>query len=57
MLAYEKVLQEKRDAVVHFPILVPDQLVDMSRIYPTKQRMVKAVIDQLRGDTRNPLLQ
>ncbi|MCQ2498756.1 MAG: hypothetical protein MJ133_07200, partial [Lachnospiraceae bacterium] len=33
-------------------IIVNDNLVDMSRIYPTKQKTVKSVLDILRGDKR-----
>lgn len=52
ILAYEKALARKKDAVVHFPIIIHDNAIDMSRIYPTKQKMVKAVADELRGDSR-----
>lgn len=52
ILAYESALDKQRKAVVHFPVIIPDDKIDMSRIYPTKQRMVKSVIDQIRGDLR-----
>lgn len=50
--AYERALKKRNDSLVHFPVIVEDILIDMSRIYPTKQRMVKMVIEELRGDKR-----
>lgn len=50
--AYERALIRQRETVVHFPVIVDDNFVDMSRVYPTKQRMVKDVIEQLRQDIR-----
>lgn len=50
--AYASALQRRKKEVTHFPIIISDPMVDMSRIYPTKQREVKAVIDRFRNDIR-----
>lgn len=50
--AYERHLIDRKEKEVHFPIVVADELVDMSRIYPTKQGLVKNVLAQLRADKR-----
>lgn len=49
---YQNAIMKRKMEVVHFPIIASDDYVDMSRIYPTKQRDVKKVIDELRGDIR-----
>lgn len=46
--AYEKNINDRRTKVCHFPVIVDDEILDMSRIYPTKQNQVKEVIDNLR---------
>lgn len=50
--AYEDALNKKKNREVHFPVIVSDNKVDMSRIYPTRQKMVKNVIDLIRKDKR-----
>lgn len=50
--AYEKGMEKRKAGEVTFPIVVADDLVDMSRIYPTKQRVVKRVLSELRSDGR-----
>lgn len=50
--AYAQCLNDRKNAVVHFPVIVSDDFVDMSRIYPTKQLAVKKVLTCLRGDLR-----
>lgn len=50
ILVYEKSLQKKNNSNIHFPIVVEDEYVDMSRIYPTKQREVKDVLEALRDE-------
>jgi len=50
LLAYERCIQNRRVQAAHFPIIVKDEDVDMSRIYPTKQVEVKSVLDKLRRD-------
>lgn len=52
ILAYEKAMQRRRDAQIHFPVIAEDDVIDMSRIYPTKQRVIKDMVEQLRGDIR-----
>ncbi|MDO4961670.1 MAG: helix-turn-helix transcriptional regulator [Eubacteriales bacterium] len=52
IMAYERAVNKKMATVVHFPIVCDDEHIDMSRIYPTKQRLVKSVIDQVRPDKR-----
>ncbi len=52
ILAYEKSLWQKKHQEVHFPVIFPDEKVDMSRIYPTKQAKVKSIVETLRGDER-----
>jgi len=51
ILAYERGLRNRRDEIVHFPIVIADDKIDMSRVYPTKQREVKNVLDKLRDDS------
>lgn len=48
---YEARLNERRSKEVHFPIVVDDATVDMSKIYPTKQAEVKRVVNRLRYDS------
>jgi len=50
LMAYERCLRSRKEEVVHFPVIADDELVDMSRIYPTKQSEVKQVLAGLRGD-------
>lgn len=50
--AYEKCIANRRNKIIHFPIIEPDSLVDMSRIYPTKQRIIKNILSTLRSDDR-----
>lgn len=50
--AYQAAIEKRKADRVHFPIIEPDELIDMSRIYPTKQRMVKSVVDELRQEKR-----
>lgn len=50
LIAYEKCLNSRKDIEVHFPVIYSDEYVDMSRIYPTKQGIVKNVINQIRLD-------
>lgn len=52
ILAYEKGLRERKAQKIHFPIVTADEYVDMSLIYPTKQRAVENVIMSLRNDAR-----
>lgn len=47
---YEARLAERREKTVHFPVVVADEMVDMSKIYPTKQAEVKRVLNRLRHD-------
>ena len=47
---YEARLAERREKTVHFPVVVADKIVDMSKIYPTKQAEVKRVLNRLRHD-------
>lgn len=49
---YEHRLCERKTKEVHFPIIISDDVTDMSRIYPTKQQEVKRVLDLLRLDER-----
>ena len=48
--AYERAMKKKCDTFVHFPIVVSDDYIDMSKIYPTKQKAVKNIVDQLRSE-------
>ncbi len=50
--AYEKCLWERKHKEVHFPVIVSDEKVDMSRIYPTKQAVIKDILDVVRKDER-----
>lgn len=50
--AYEKCILNRKNQIVHFPIIVSDNQIDMSRIYPTKQRNIKNVLSALRTDDR-----
>lgn len=52
IMAYEKMLADRKKKEVHFPIIEADDYVDMSRIYPTKQAYVKRVLSELRFDKR-----
>lgn len=52
MEAYTKGMQDRKIKEVHFPVVVSDEQVDMSRIYPTKQGCVKKILDSVRGDER-----
>lgn len=52
ILAYERLQQKRKSMDICFPIVESDELVDMSRIYPTKQAFVKRVLIQLRSDKR-----
>lgn len=49
---YQNALMRRKNTIVHFPIIVPDESVDMSRIYPTKQRSIKNIITALKNDSR-----
>ena len=51
-LAYERHIASRKENIVHFPVIVKDTYVDMSRIYPTKQQMVGKVLSELRMDNR-----
>lgn len=50
LIAYEKALMTSRESVIHFPVIFADSHVDMSRIYPTKQKDVKNVLECLRKE-------
>lgn len=52
LLAYENRMQARKSVRVHFPVIVADESVDMSCVYPTKQEIVKRVIDEMRTDNR-----
>lgn len=49
-MAYERSMKNRYEKQVHFPIVVSDERIDMSRIYPTQQKSVKKVIDELRQE-------
>lgn len=48
---YENALCESKK-ILHFPLVIKDEFVDMSRIYPTKQRIIKNIIDNVRDEQR-----
>ena len=50
--AYEKCILNRKMNRVRFPIVANDDYVDMSAIYPTKQILVKQVVNRLRSDGR-----
>ena len=52
LLAYQNNLSKRKTERYHFPIIESDEYVDMSVIYPTKQLLVKQVLDELRNDDR-----
>lgn len=52
LMAYEKCVHERKSNEVHFPIIIPDEKIDMSRIYPTQQACIKKIISELRSDSR-----
>ena len=49
---YAQCLYSRRSSGIHFPIIESDELVDMSRIYPTKQAPVKRILVSMRQDSR-----
>lgn len=49
--AYARNIRLRNSSEAHFPVIVADTFVDMSRIYPTKQAAVKNVMSVLRHDS------
>lgn len=41
---YEKTIIKRKNSVVHFPVVAYDDGIDMSRVYPTKQNIVKNIV-------------
>lgn len=52
LLAYAQSYVNRVEPETHFPVICHDESVDMSRIYPTKQELVKNVLLNIRPDSR-----
>lgn len=51
LIQYQSAL-EKKNSRLYFPVIASDKSVDMSCIYPTKQKLVKKVLSDMRRDSR-----
>lgn len=52
LIAYVNSYVNRAEHEAHFPVICHDEIVDMSRIYPTKQELVKNVLSNIRSDGR-----
>lgn len=48
--AYQNALNRRASQKVHFPVIVEDDSIDMSQIYPTKQLEIKHILEALRNN-------